>query len=56
MNYEYLIPSEYGNNVIKKVSKIQKRQFNSVQPTFANAKISIDQFEDESHFLNVGQY
>ena len=56
MNYDQLIPTKFGENTIKKVSKIQSRQFNSIQPTFTNARISIDQIEDESAFLNVGQY
>jgi len=33
-----------------------QRQFNSVNPTFANIKTSIDSLEDEVSFLNVGHF
>ena len=56
MNYDKLNPSKYGRGLIQKVSKIKKRQFNSVNPTFAMGKISIDLIEDETSIINAGQY
>ena len=56
VNYDQLIATEYGENTLKQVSKNFLRQFNSILPTFAIGKISIDQFEDESAFLNLGQF
>ena len=53
-NYDEFNPSVYGKDKFHKKSKLVSRQFNSVSPTFADIKISIDALEDETSFVNLG--
>ena len=56
VNYDEFRPSNYGNDTIKRRSKLMRRQFNSDKPSYAEIPISIDELEDETSFINFGQY
>ena len=53
-NYDEFNPAVYGKDKFQRKSKLTKRRFNSISPTFALIKTSIDALEDESHFVNLG--
>ena len=55
-NYDEFNTAVYGKDKFKRKSKLTSRQFNSISPTFAYAKTSIDTLEDETSFVNLGQY
>ena len=55
-NYDEFNPSKFGKDKFIRKSRFISRQFNSIQPTFANIKTSIDMLEDETSFVNLGQY
>ena len=56
MNYEQFDTSKYGEDTVQKKSKIISRQFSTKHPTFAMMETSLDYIEDETSFLNLGQY
>jgi len=51
-----LLLGRYGKDKIQKRAKLLSRQFNSKEPTFAYVDTSIDILEDETSFLNIGQF
>ena len=55
-NYDEFNPAVYGKDKFQRKSKLTSRQFNSITPTFAYIKTSIDTLEDETSFVNFGQY
>ena len=55
-NYDEFNPAVYGKDKFKRKSKLTFRRFNSILPTFAVIKTSIDTLEDETSFVNFGQY
>ena len=56
VNYDEFRPSKYGKDTFKRRSRLMTRQFNSVAPTFAYIKTSIDELEDETSLVNFGQF
>jgi hypothetical protein len=56
VNYDQFHPQKYGEKKFVKNARQLSQQFNINDPSFIEAKISIDSLEDETSIVNFGQY
>ena len=54
LNQERINPIGYGDEIIERYSEIKNTQFDEYKPGWIKSKISLNEFNDESDYFQLG--